>query len=117
MQPSYLQRYVDAVAGKGAPLYNCFDFVGGTIAHICRPVLNKRVVYSHGIRVHGVKFQSVILPNDLIINLERQWEGRRHDCGLCFCWHGLIINLRFYMETMLNNPCTSSGPLPPRKRN
>ena len=31
LQPPYLQRYVDAVAGKGAPLYNCFDFVRGTI--------------------------------------------------------------------------------------
>ena len=44
LQPSYLQRYADAVSGKGAPLYNCFDFVGGTIAGICRLVLNKRAV-------------------------------------------------------------------------
>ena len=25
LQPPYLQRYADAVTGKGAPLYNCFD--------------------------------------------------------------------------------------------
>ena len=56
LQPPYLQKYADAVAGKGAPLYNCFDFVGGTIACICIPVLNERVVYSHDTRVHGVKF-------------------------------------------------------------
>ena len=37
------------------------------------------VVYSRHTRVHGVKFKSVVLPNDLIIKLERQWEGRRHD--------------------------------------
>ena len=43
-----------SVAGKGAPLYNCFDFVGGTIVRICRPVLIERVVYSHDTRVHGV---------------------------------------------------------------
>ena len=46
---------------KRWPLYNCFDFVGGTIAGIYRPVLNERVVYSHHTRVHGVKFQSTVL--------------------------------------------------------
>ena len=46
LQPPYLQRYKNAVAGKDASLFNCFDFVGGTIARICGPVLNERVVYS-----------------------------------------------------------------------
>ena len=70
LQPRDLQRYAAVVAGKGAPLYNCFDFVDGTIARICKPGLNERVVYSHHTRVHGVKFQSVVLPNGLIIDLE-----------------------------------------------
>ena len=58
LKPPYLQRYADAVAKKGAPLYNCFGFVGETIARICRPVLNDRKVYNHDTRVHGVKFQT-----------------------------------------------------------
>ena len=65
-------------------LYNCFDFVGGTIACICIPVLNEMVVYSHDTKVHGIKFRTVVLPNGLIINLEGQWEGRRHYCLLSF---------------------------------
>ena len=44
LQLPYLQRYTDAVAGKGVPLYNCFDIVDGIIARFSRPVLNKRVV-------------------------------------------------------------------------
>ena len=44
LQPPYLQRSANAVAGKGAPLYNCFDFIDGAIARVCRPVLTKRVV-------------------------------------------------------------------------
>ena len=32
---------------------------------------------SHGLRVHGVKFQTVVFPNGLIINLEGQCEGQR----------------------------------------
>ena len=66
----YLQSYADAVAGKGAPSYNCFGFVNGTITRICRPVLNEKVVYSHHTRIHGVKFPSMVLPNGLIINLQ-----------------------------------------------
>ena len=31
---------------------------------------NERVVYGRHAKVHGVKFQSVVLPNGLIINLE-----------------------------------------------
>ena len=84
LQSPYLQKYADAVAGKGAPLYNCFDFVGETIACICIPLLNERVVYSHNTRVHGTKFQAVVLSNGLIINLEGQWESRRYDCVLSF---------------------------------
>ena len=84
LQPPHLQKYADEVAGKNAPLYNCFDFVGGTIARICISVLHERVVYSHDTRVHGVKFRTAVFPNGLFINLEGQWEGRRHDCVLCF---------------------------------
>ena len=103
---AYLQRYADAVAAKGTPLYNCFDFVHRTIAGICRPVFNERVVFSHHTRVYGVKkFQSVVLSNGLIINLEGQWEDLRHDCVLCF------INLCFYMETMINQSMLICRPL------
>ena len=72
LQPSYLLTYADVVAGKGASLCNCFGFVDGTIARICRSVLNKRVIYRHHTKIHGGKFQSVVLPNGLIINFEEQ---------------------------------------------
>ena len=76
LQPPYLQRQADAVDGKGAPLYNSFDFVDGAFACICRPLLNERVLYSQHTRVYGVKFQSVVLPNGLIINLERNGKTK-----------------------------------------
>ena len=113
LQPPYLHRYADTVAVKGVLLYDCFDFVDGTIARTCGPVLNKRVVYRLYTRLHGMKSQSVVLPNGLIISLEGQWEGWRHESVLCFMnrvylinssgWHGLIINLCFYMETDQRN--------------
>ena len=65
VQPLYLQRYADAVAGEGASLYNCFGFVHGTIARICK---RKGGVWPPH-KGSCVKFQSVVLPNGLIINL------------------------------------------------
>ena len=44
LPPPYLQRHADAVAGKGSRLYNCFNFIDGTIAGISIPVLNERVI-------------------------------------------------------------------------
>ena len=69
LQQPFLHRYADAEAALGTPLYNCFDYVGGTIAPSCKPVLIERVVYSHDTRVHSSKFQTADLSNGLIINL------------------------------------------------
>ena len=42
------------------------------------------IARTRGVKLHDVKFQTMVLPNGLIINLEEQWEGRRHDCVLYF---------------------------------
>ena len=47
------------------PLTNCFGFVNGTVLCICRPTVNQTVVYNGHKRVHGIKFQSFALSNDL----------------------------------------------------
>ena len=67
---------------KGVPLYNCLDFVDGRVSRICRPILNEIVVYNGHARVHGVNFQSLFLPNGLIINLVGPSEDQRPDCVL-----------------------------------
>ena len=43
--------------------------VDGTVRPICRPGEMQRAVYNGHKRVHGLKFQSVALPNGLIANL------------------------------------------------
>ena len=50
-------------------LRNCFGFVDGTVRPISRPDENQRVVYNGHKRVHGLKFQSVVIPNGLIAHL------------------------------------------------
>jgi hypothetical protein len=79
LSPQMLERYAQAVHDRGAPLQNCFGFVDGTLCRIARPKRNQRVVFNGHKRVHAIKFQSLVLPNGLIANLNGPYEGRRHD--------------------------------------
>ena len=67
LSPIQLENYAEAVFNKGAALRNCF--VDGTVRPISRPDENQRVVYNGHKRVHGLKFQSVVIPNGLIAHL------------------------------------------------
>lgn len=53
--------------------------VDGTLCRIARPQNSQRAVYNGHKRVHGIKFQSVVIPSGLIANLAGPFEGRRHD--------------------------------------
>ena len=81
LSPSNLQLYAQAISRKGSPLKNCFGFVDGTVRQISRPGDNQRVVYANK-RVHALKFQAVVIPSDLVANLYRPVEGRRHDAEM-----------------------------------
>ena len=69
LSPIQLENYVEAVFNKRAALRNCFGFIDGTVRPISRPDENQRVVYNGHKRVHGLKFQSVVIPNGLIAHL------------------------------------------------
>lgn len=81
LSPIKLQEYATAIHQKGAPLQNCWEFIDGTVRPICRLGEHQRIVYNGHKRVHSLKFQSVIAPNGLIVNLFGPMEGRRHDCA------------------------------------
>ena len=69
LSPASLGVYGDVIHAQGAALQNCFGFVDGTVRPICRPGENQRFVYNGHKRVHSLKFQSLTLPNGLIVNL------------------------------------------------
>ena len=65
-----LERFAEVVHRKGAPLNNCFAFVDGTVRPICRPgTVNQRLLYNEHKRVHGIKFQSVVILDGMIANM------------------------------------------------
>ena len=84
LQADKLQKYADKIHQKGAPLDNCFGFIDGTLREIARPQINQRIVYNGHKRVHGIKFQSVALPNGMIANLNGPYEGRKHDSTMLY---------------------------------
>ena len=63
LNPAKLEEYAQAISDRGAALKNCLGFIDGTVRPICRPDQNQRVVYNGHKKVHGLKFQSVSLPN------------------------------------------------------
>jgi len=113
LNPYVLERYSHAITAKGSPLDNCFGFNDGTVRPISKPGENQRIVYNGHKRVHGIKFQSVALPNGLIGNMHGPVEGRRHDAGMLadsnllqdmrrmLLYPGLCIIPCVFMETQL----------------
>lgn len=68
LNPAKLEEYAQAISDRGAALKCCFGFIDGTVRAIFRPYQNQREVYNGHKKVHGLKFQSVSLPNGMIAN-------------------------------------------------
>ena len=78
-EPERLRRYADAVWSRGSRFGNCVGFIDGTLRQIARPSKNQRGVYSGHKKVHGIKFQSVIFADGMIVEQYGPYEGRRSD--------------------------------------
>ena len=87
-----LESYARAIDLKGSPLSNCFGFIDGTVRPICRPEQNQRIVYNGHKRVHGLKYQSVVLPNGMIANMYGPVGNHGFNLICCFFlfWEGEI---------------------------
>eukprot|EP00171_Calliarthron_tuberculosum_P020630 IDg20630t1 len=75
--------YAEAVEAKGAALDNCVGFIDGTKIKMCRPGganSNQRAVYSGHKRFHALSYQTVTVPDGLIMHLYGPVEGRQPDC-------------------------------------
>ena len=91
-----LKSFADAIHAKGAALTNCWGFVDGTVRPLCHPSRNQRIVYNGHKRVHALKFQSVVAPNGLIVNVYGPIEGRRHDAAM-LAMSGLMGEVEHYL--------------------
>lgn len=71
--------YAALIKAKIGIVNNVWGFIDGTLRKICRPTYHQRLLYSGHKRTHGIKFQSVIAPDGLIVDLFGPIEGSRHD--------------------------------------
>ena len=113
-----LVLFANAVHAKGAALDNCCSFVDGTVRPICPPKRNQRVVYNGQKRVHAMKFQSVVAPNELIANFYVyicSVEGRRHSSAM-LAMSGLLAQLEELSFSPAGQPlCIYGDPAYPHR--
>ena len=69
LKPNYLRHCNRSISECGQPHQNCRCFIDGTTRPICRLSINQRILFSGHKLKHGLKFQSVVIPNGLIANL------------------------------------------------
>jgi len=79
---SSLRHLAAAIHDEVAPLVNCWGFIDGTKIPLCKPDQSQRILYNEQIRMHGIKFQSVVAPNGLIASPLGPVEGRRYDSSV-----------------------------------
>lgn len=89
----HMLTYCAAISKKNSPLPDIFDFIDGTFRPVCRPGEDQRTLYSGHYRLHGIKFQLIMIRNGLVSNLDGPWVGRRHDSGI-LAESGLRVTLR-----------------------
>ena len=92
--------YAILIQQKTEGLMDCiWGFIDGTIRRTARPLYNQRSIYTRFKKCHGVKFQSITVPEGFIACLQGPWLSKTHDaCMLCDL--GLIEQLDVNMPAM-----------------
>lgn len=60
----------------------CWAFVDGTFRYTCRPEWRQDVLYNGHYGGHGFKYQFVVTPDGIVIDLYGPCAGRHHDAHL-----------------------------------
>lgn len=76
------ELYAEAVADRGGALDNCVGFIDGTKIDMCRPGgpdVNQRANYSGHKRKHCLGYQTITVPDGLVLHMFGPAEGRQPD--------------------------------------
>jgi len=79
---SAFSAFSQAFRSQGVPIDHLIGFIDGKLWPVCRPGRYQQVMYSGHKRVHGVKMQSVVFPNGLLVYPFGPCNGSRHDSFL-----------------------------------
>ena len=85
--------YAMLIQQKTEGMMDCVcGFIDGTIRRTARPLYHQWSIYTHFKKCHGVKFQSVTVPEGFIACLQGPWPSKTHDAHM-LCDSGLIEKL------------------------
>jgi hypothetical protein len=73
-----LDHFALAISGKSG-CDSIFAFVDGTVRPMCKPSYLQGPVYNGKDRVHALKYQGVVTPDGMLLQLAGPWPGSRHD--------------------------------------
>ena len=107
-----LPTFANRIYDRQNAYKNCFGFIDGTIRGIARPKRGQRLCYSGHKRKHGLKYQSIALPNGLIGYCWGPILGRRHDCTMLY-QSGLQNQLATLMQHVGASFCVYGDPAYP----
>jgi hypothetical protein len=94
--------YAQLIFEKCGLLNNLWGFIDATIRKTCRPYLYQHLLYTKYIRGHGIKFQSIIIPDGYVAYLVGPFVARRHDARI-LRESGLFNRLRALMPVDQSN--------------
>ena len=77
--PYYAERVERKCHGL---MSNIWGFVDGTIRRTCRPIYYQNLVYTKYKKCHGLKFQSIVVPDGYIAYLYGPFVAKRHDARM-----------------------------------
>ena len=77
--PAKVTYYADRVYAKCGLVQSVWGFTDGTLRTTCWPSLFQKQLYSGHKRAHGIKSQSVVLPDGLFGCMFGPITGNRHD--------------------------------------
>ena len=93
LRPSY---YAERVFYKCGLTENVWGFIEGTLRKTCCPSYFQKLMYSGHKHCHGIKFQSIVIPDGLFASMYGPLNANGHDSFL-LSTIGLLDKLQTFM--------------------
>jgi DDE superfamily endonuclease len=97
-----MEYYGHLVSAKCGLFDNIWGFIDATIRKTCRPIRYQNLLWTRYKRCHGLKFQSIVVPDGYIAYLCGPFVGKHHDARI-LRESGLMDKLQTLMPADLSN--------------
>ncbi|OAD80322.1 hypothetical protein PHYBLDRAFT_137878 [Phycomyces blakesleeanus NRRL 1555(-)] len=101
---SNLLRFSQAIRER-SPAMHCVGFIDGTFNKIARLIVDQEGAYNSHYQGHGLKYQTVVIPDGITSSIMRLDSSRNHDmCMYCKSQLDVMMCIAFDF-TSINGPC------------